>query len=90
MGKRGTGDIRTYPAVFTRNGDSISVEYPDLPGCVTCAHSEEEAAERAKEALEGETRRPIPGEQERRRPTSENGTSAGSDKGPATRSRYDI
>ena len=53
MANRGTREVRTYPAIFTRNGDSISVEYPDLPGCVTCAHSEEEAAERAKEALEG-------------------------------------
>ena len=53
MANRGTREVRIYPAIFTRNGDSISVEYPDLPGCVTCAHSEEEAAERAKEALEG-------------------------------------
>lgn len=41
-----------YPALFSFDSDGISIEYPDLPGCLTCAHTEEEAFKCAKEALE--------------------------------------
>lgn len=53
MAKKINKDIRTYPAVFSRSKDSIAVEFPDLPGCVTCGKTEEEAVTRAKEVLEG-------------------------------------
>ena len=41
----------TYPAYFYFDADGISIEFPDLPGCLPCAHSEEEAFANAKEAL---------------------------------------
>ena len=53
MANKGKKDIRTYPAIFTRDEASISVEFPDLRGCVTFGKTEEEAVARAKEALEG-------------------------------------
>jgi predicted RNase H-like HicB family nuclease len=53
MPNRGGKDVRTYPAIFSRNGSTVSVEFPDLPGCVTFGKTEEEAISRAKEALEG-------------------------------------
>lgn len=53
MANRGKKDIRTYPAIFSRDETSISVEFPDLPGCATFGKTEEEAFARAKEALEG-------------------------------------
>ena len=40
-----------YPAIFTYEDDGISVEFPDLPGCLTCADTTEEAIKMAKEAL---------------------------------------
>jgi len=42
-----------YPAIFTYADDGISVEFPDLPGCVTCGETEEEAFRMAQDALEG-------------------------------------
>ena len=53
MAHKGPRDIRTYSALFTRDGGQIAVEFPDLPGCVTCADTEDLAMERAREALEG-------------------------------------
>lgn len=41
----------TYPAFFYFDEDGISIEFPDLPGCLPCAHSQEEAFKNAKEAL---------------------------------------
>ena len=41
----------TYPAVFSYDNDGISIEFPDLPGCLSCAHTSEDAFKRAKEAL---------------------------------------
>lgn len=41
----------TYPAFFYFDDDGISIEFPDLPGCLPCAHSQEEAFRNAKEAL---------------------------------------
>ena len=40
-----------YPAVFYFDSDGISIEFPDLPGCLPCADTEEEAFRNAKEAL---------------------------------------
>lgn len=40
-----------YPAFFYFDPDGISIEFPDLPGCLPCAHSEEEAFHNAREAL---------------------------------------
>ena len=44
-------DIYTYPAVLAYAEDGISIEFPDLPGCLPCADTTEEAARNAKEAL---------------------------------------
>jgi predicted RNase H-like HicB family nuclease len=40
-----------YPAVFHYANDGISIEFPDLPGCLPCAMSEDKAFSNAKEAL---------------------------------------
>lgn len=40
-----------FPAFFYFDKDRISIEFPDLPGCLSCAHSQEEAFRNAKEAL---------------------------------------
>lgn len=40
-----------YPAIFDYADDGISIEFPDLPGCLPCANSTEEAFHNAKEAL---------------------------------------
>jgi len=40
-----------FPAIFTVNPDGISVEFPDLPGCLTAGKTEEEAFRMAREAL---------------------------------------
>ena len=40
-----------YPAIFDYAEDGISVEFPDLPGCLTCGSTDEEAFLMAKEAL---------------------------------------
>jgi predicted RNase H-like HicB family nuclease len=40
-----------YPAVFHYAEDGISIEFPDLPGCLPCAMSEDKAFINAKEAL---------------------------------------
>ena len=40
-----------YPAILYYDDDGISIEFPDLPGCLPCAHSTEEAFRNAKEAL---------------------------------------
>lgn len=42
-----------YNGVFTREGDSYLVEFPDCPGCQTFSDSEKGIRECAKEALEG-------------------------------------
>lgn len=44
-------DIYTFPAVLSFDEDGVSVEFPDLPGCLTCGSSTEEAITNAKEAL---------------------------------------
>lgn len=40
-----------YPAVFHYTDDGISIEFPDLPGCLPCAMTEDKAFSNAKEAL---------------------------------------
>lgn len=42
-----------FPAVFTYEDGQISVTWPDLPGCVTCGDTQEEALRNAREALGG-------------------------------------
>lgn len=44
-------DFCCYPALFHSEEDGISVSFPDLPGCLTCAHDRETALARAREAL---------------------------------------
>ncbi|EFU43938.1 hypothetical protein PVOR_01995 [Paenibacillus vortex V453] len=40
-----------YPAIFTYADDGISVEFPDLPGALTCGDTDEEALYMAKDCL---------------------------------------
>ena len=40
-----------YPAILSYDDDGISIEFPDIPGCLSCADTSEEAAKNAKEAL---------------------------------------
>lgn len=41
-----------YPAIFSYADDGISVEFPDIPDCITCGDTTAEALKNAKEALE--------------------------------------
>lgn len=40
-----------FPAVFTQEERGISIEFPDLPGCLPCADDFQKAFHNAKEAL---------------------------------------
>lgn len=42
-----------YPAIFIAYGSGYTVEFPDLPGCVTQGDSLEEAFEMAEDAASG-------------------------------------
>ena len=44
-------DVYVYPAVFDYADDGITIDFPDLPGCMPCAFSTEEAIHNAREAL---------------------------------------
>lgn len=44
-------DTYIYPAIFTYDKDGISIEFPDLPGCLSCADNDIEAVHNAKDAL---------------------------------------
>lgn len=44
-------DRYIYPAIFSYDDDGITVEFPDLPGVVTCGKDNEEALSMSKEAL---------------------------------------
>lgn len=46
-------DTYIYPALLDYADDGISIEFPDLPGCLSCAENDEEALFNAKEALRG-------------------------------------
>ncbi len=40
-----------FPAIFTKEPLGISIEFPDLPGCLSCADNYRQAFKSAKEAL---------------------------------------
>jgi predicted RNase H-like HicB family nuclease len=44
-------DNYVYPAIFDYADDGISISFPDVPGCFSCADSDEEAIRMAREAL---------------------------------------
>lgn len=44
-------DTYVFPAILDFADDGISIEFPDLPGCLPCAHSQEEALKNAREAI---------------------------------------
>ncbi len=44
-------DTYSYIGILEYADDGISVYFPDLPGCFTCADTTEEAVRNAKEAL---------------------------------------
>ena len=44
-------DRYSFIAVLNYDDDGISIEFPDLPGCLPCAHTTEEALHNAREAL---------------------------------------
>lgn len=44
-------DYYIYPAIFNYEDDGISISFPDLPGCFSCADTDEEALYMAKDAL---------------------------------------
>jgi predicted RNase H-like HicB family nuclease len=44
-------DHYVYPAVFSYAEDGISIEFPDLLGCLPCGQTTEEALKHAKEAM---------------------------------------
>lgn len=46
-------DTYIFPAMFTYEADGISIEFPDIPGCLSCANDDEDALYMAKDALRG-------------------------------------
>ena len=46
-------DNYVYPAIFDYDEDGISISFPDLPGCFSCASTDEEALYMAKDAMRG-------------------------------------
>lgn len=44
-------DKYIFPAILEYAEDGISIEFPDLPGCLPCAQSTEEAFKNAREAM---------------------------------------
>ena len=44
-------DTVIYPAILSKDDDGITITFPDLPGCISCAETEEEAAYMARDAL---------------------------------------
>ena len=45
-------DFYAFPAIFHVADDGVSISFPDLPGCLPCASSLEEAFANAREALQ--------------------------------------
>lgn len=45
-------DFYTFPSIFHVAEDGISITFPDLPGCLPCADTMEEAFSNAREALQ--------------------------------------
>ena len=46
-------DTYFFPAIFNCTQEGISVTFPDLPGCVTCANDYAEAVQMAHDCLSG-------------------------------------
>ena len=46
-----TTDYYSYLAVVSFDKDGISINFPDLPGCFTCAENEEEIFKMSHEVL---------------------------------------
>lgn len=44
-------DTYIFPAIFELTENGIAIEFPDLPGCLPCAETLEDAAKNAKEAM---------------------------------------
>ena len=44
-------DRYVYPAIFTYAADGISIEFPNLTGCLPCARTTEDAMKNAREAM---------------------------------------
>lgn len=44
-------DRYIYPAIFDYADDGISVEFPDLPGALTCGDTDEETLRMARECM---------------------------------------
>ena len=44
-------EMYIYPALFTYEDDGISIEFPDLEGCFSCADNDSQAVYNAKEAM---------------------------------------
>lgn len=44
-------DRYVYPVIFDYADDGISIEFPDLPGCLPCAQTTEDAIKNAREAM---------------------------------------
>jgi len=44
-------DIYAFPAILSYADDGISIEFPDLPGCLPYADTTDEAIKNAKEAM---------------------------------------
>lgn len=44
-------DRYIFPAILNYADDGITVSFPDLPGCLTCAQDTDTALSRAKEAM---------------------------------------
>ena len=44
-------DSYVFPAVLDYADDGISIDFPDIPGCMPCAFSNQEALHNASEAL---------------------------------------
>ena len=45
-------DTYIFPVLFEQDDTGISIVFPDLPGCLPCADTLEEAFQNAKEALQ--------------------------------------
>lgn len=45
-------DNYVFPAIFEQDDDGIAIFFPDLPGCLPCADTLEDAFKNAKEALQ--------------------------------------
>ena len=61
-----------YPAVFIEHADGYTVEFPDLPGCITQGDTLEEAFEMAEDAACGWILTSIEDDEEIPKPTPMN------------------